>query len=192
MSKIQIITGSTRPGRLNDQVADWIYGLASRRPDLDVEIVDIADYNLGNLDEPMPSMGQYIHGHTKKWSAKVSEADGYIFVAPEYNHGISGALKNALDFLYKEWNNKPAGFVGYGNVGGARSVEQLRAIAGELQIADVRRAVHFSILDDFENFSVLKPRNLERHKAHAAEMLDQLTAWARALKTVREEALVTV
>lgn len=192
MSKIQIITGSTRPGRLNDQVADWIYDIACQRPELDVEIVDIADYNLGNLDEPMPSLGQYVQEHTKKWSAKVSEADGYIFVSPEYNHGVSGALKNALDFLYSEWNNKPAGFVGYGNAGGARSVEQLRAIAGELQIADVRRAVHFSILDDFENFSAFKPRNVQRHEGHAAEMLDQLTAWARALKSVREEAAAAV
>ena len=186
MLKIQIITGSTRPSRVNDQVAKWIYRIASDRADLDVELVDIADYDLGILDEPKPaSSGQYEKEHTINWSAKISQADGYIFISPEYNHGVSGALKNAIDFLYNEWNNKAAGFVGYGNAGAARSIEHLRSISGELQIADVRRAVHLSLSDDFENYSVFKPRDFHADKVN--EMLNQLAAWSGALRAVRSK-----
>lgn len=184
MTKIQIITGSTRPGRVNDQVADWIYGIAKQRTDIEVELVDIAGYNLPLLDEPMPpSQGQYSKDHTKKWAAKIAEADGYVFVAPEYNHSIPGALKNAIDFLYAEWNNKAAGFVSYGSGNGIRSVEHLRGVMGELQIADVRAQVMLSLAQDFENYSTFKP--LKYHTQVANTMLDQLTAWADALKPLR-------
>lgn len=187
MTKIQIITGSTRPGRLNKQVADWIYDIASQRDDLEVELVDITDYNLPLLDEPVPpSQGQYSKDHTKKWAAKIAEADGYIFVAPEYNHGIPGALKNAIDFLYAEWNNKAAGFVSYGSASGVRSVEHLRGVMGELQIADVRAQVMLNLGQDFENYSILKAK--DSHVESANTMLDQLTAWAGALKSIREPA----
>lgn len=185
MLKIQIITGTTRPGRVNDQVAYWIYDIASRRSDLDVELVDIADYNLPLLDEPVPpSMGQYSKGHTKKWADKIAEADGFIFVTPEYNHSMSGSLKNAIDFIYAEWNNKAAGFVSYGSAGGVRAVEHLRGISAEMQIADVRAQVMFSLAQDFENYSVLKPS--EHHKKSANTLLDQLTDWAEALQVVRQ------
>src|ERR1051325_8788011 len=115
MLKIAVIIGSTRPGRVGESVAKWVYELAKKRTDAEFELVDIADYNLPLLDEPVPpSMGQYSHEHTKKWAAKIASFDAYVFVTPEYNHGISGALKNALDYLYREWNNKVAGFVSYG------------------------------------------------------------------------------
>jgi len=186
MSKIQIITGSTRPGRVNPQVAQWIYEITKKRDDLEVEIVDIAGYNLPLLDEPVPpsmANGNYSNEHTKKWSAKISEADGYIFVAPEYNHGIPGALKNAIDFLYNEWNNKAAGFVSYGSGSGIRSVEHLRGVMAELQVADVRSQVMLGLSEDFENYSTLTPRPHQENVANT--MLDQLTQWSSALKTVR-------
>lgn len=185
MLKIQIITGSTRPNRVNRQVADWIFEIARQRPGLDVELVDIADYDLPLLDEPAPpSLGNYSQEHTKKWAAKIAEADGFIFVTPEYNHSVPGSLKNAIDFIYAEWNNKAAGFVSYGSASGVRAVEHLRGIAAELQVATVRAQVMFNLAQDFENYSVLKKPG-EHHEHGAATMLDQLEAWAGALKTVR-------
>ena len=125
MLKIALILGSTRPGRNGEAVSQWVYEIAKRRSDANFELVDIKDFNLPLLDEPIPpSMGQYSQEHTKTWSAKIDSFDAYIFVTAEYNHGIPGALKNAIDFLFKEWNNKVAGFVSYGSAGGVRAVEQ--------------------------------------------------------------------
>jgi len=184
MVKIAILTGSTRPGRNNEAVAQWVLSQAKGRSDAEFEIVDIKDYNLPLLDEPMPpSLHQYTKDHTKKWAQKISQFDGFVIVTPEYNHGTSAALKNALDFLYAEWNNKAVGFVGYGSMGGARAVESLRLVAGELQMADVRTAVHLSLFSDFENFSVFKPTPVQADTLKT--MLDQLVRWAGALKTVR-------
>ncbi len=184
MLKIGIIVGSTRPGRKSDAVARWVYEIAKKRIDTTFEIVDIIDYGLPLLDEPIsPSMGRYSKPHTIKWAAKVAELDGYVFVTAEYNHGIPAALKNAIDFVYAEWNNKAAGFVSYGFTGGARSVEQLRQVMGEMQIADVRAQVMLSMFTDFENFKVFKPD--PRHEAEVDTMLDQLIAWSSALKTLR-------
>jgi|SRR5687767_9653661 len=184
MTRIAIIVGSTRPGRNGEAVAKWVFDVASRRTDAAFELVDIADYNLPLLDEPIPaSQGKYSKEHTKRWSAKIAEFDGYVFVTPEYNHSTSGALKNALDFLYKEWNNKAAGFVSYGSAGGARAVEQLRLIMAELQVADVRAQAMFNLATDFENYSVFKPA--EGKEKHVNGMLDQLVAWSEAMKEVR-------
>lgn len=184
MLKIQIITGSTRPGRLNDQVAQWVYEVAQKRSDIDVELVDIADYNLPLLDEPAPAlMGPYTKDHTKKWAAKIAEADGFVFVTPEYNHSTSAALKNAIDFLYAEWSNKPAGFVSYGAEGGVRAVEHLRNILAQIQVATVQQQVNFTLANDFEAYSTHKPG--DAHEQNANTLLDQLTSWAGALKTVR-------
>lgn len=131
MLKIAIIIGSTRPGRNGEAVAKWVYEIAQKRTDAEFELVDIKDFNLPLLDEPVPpSMGQYSKPHTKKWAAKIGSFDGYVFVAPEYNHGISGALKNAIDFLFAEWNNKAAGFVSYGSVGGVRAVRAAASGSG--------------------------------------------------------------
>src|SRR6266550_2555126 len=139
MIRIGIIIGSTRPGRKAEAVAKWVYEIAQKRSDAEFELVDIRDFNLPLLDEPMsPTMGQNTHEHTKAWSAKIASFDAYVFVTPEYNHGTSGALKNAIDYLYREWNNKAAGFVSYGAIGGARAVEHLRLVMAELQVATVR------------------------------------------------------
>ncbi|MBQ0831838.1 NADPH-dependent FMN reductase [Marinobacter sp.] len=183
--KIAVIIGSTRPGRVGEAVARWVYDIAKQRGDAEFELVDIADFNLPLLDEPIPpSQGQYSQPHTIAWAEKVASFDAYVFVTPEYNHGTSGALKNALDFVYGEWNNKAAGFVGYGSAGGARAVEQLRLVASELQIAHVRNQVMLSLFADFENFSVFKPHPRNEDSVNA--MLDQLIAWGGALRTLRE------
>jgi len=186
MLGIAIIIGSTRPGRKGEAVAKWAYEIAQKRSDAEFELVDIKDFNLPLLDEPMPPiMGRYTHDHTKRWSEKIASFDGYVFVTPEYNHATSGALKNAIDFLHAEWVNKAAGFIGYGGASGARAVENLRLIMGELQVATVRAQVGLSMFTDFENFSVFKPApNQEKH-VHV--MLDQVIAWATALKTLREK-----
>jgi NAD(P)H-dependent FMN reductase len=186
MIKVAIIIGSTRPGRKGEAVARWIYELAKQRPDAEFELVDIQDYHLPLLDEPVPpSRGQYQHEHTKAWSAKISTFDAFIFVTPEYNHGTSGALKNAIDYLYREWNNKAAGFVGYGSAGGTRAVEQLRLVMGELQVADVRAQVMLSLLTDFENFNTFKPA--AHHQRSVNAMFEQVIAWGGALKALRQD-----
>jgi NAD(P)H-dependent FMN reductase len=185
MLKVAVILGSTRPGRNGEAVAQWVYETAKgRNNDAEFEYVDIKDFDLPLLDEPVPpSQGQYSKDHTKTWSAKIESSDAFIFVTPEYNHGIPGALKNAIDFLYREWNNKAAGFVSYGSVGGVRSVEHLRLVMAELQIADVRAQVSLSLFTDFENFTKFKPA--AHHEKSFNDMLDQVIAWGTALKALR-------
>lgn len=186
MLKVAIIVGSTRPGRVGESVARWVYEHAQQRTDAEFELVDIQDYQLPLLDEPVPpSMGQYSKPHTQKWAAKIASFDAFIFVTPEYNHGTSGALKNAIDFLYAEWNNKAAGFVGYGSAGGTRAVESLRLVMAELQIADVRAQVALSLYTDFENFSTFKPA--PHHEKTLKNVFDQTIAWGQALKGLREK-----
>jgi len=186
MIKIAIIIGSTRPGRKAESVAKWVHEIARKRIDAEFEIVDIKDYDLPLLDEPVPpSMAQYSNQHTKTWSLKIAMFDAYVFVTPEYNHGTSAALKNAIDYLYQEWNNKVAGFVGYGSTGGVRAVENLRLVMGELQVADVRAQVALSLFNDFENFTQFKP--LAIHEKSVNAMLDQVISWGKALKTVRNK-----
>src|SRR3979490_451522 len=171
MFEIAIIIGSTRPGRNGEAVAKWVYEIAQKRSDAEFELVDIKDFNLPLLDEPIPPiMGQYSKPHTKTWAARIGSFDGYVFVTPEYNHGISGALKNAIDFLFGEWNNKAAGFVSYGGAGGARAVEQLRLVLAEVQIATAINLVLLSMFTDFENFSVFKPGPQQKTSVNA--MLD--------------------
>ena len=128
-------------------------------------------------------MGQYSQPHTKTWAAKIDSFDGYVFVTPEYNHGICGALKNAIDFLFREWNKKAAGFVGYGSVGGVRAVEHLRLVMAEVQVATVRNQVALSLFTDFENFTTFKPDPCQEKSVNA--MLDQVLAWGDALRPLR-------
>jgi NAD(P)H-dependent FMN reductase len=184
MVKIAVVVGSTRPGRRSKQVADWVLARATSRAGADFEMLDIADFNLPLLDEPLPpSMGDYKHEHTRVWAETVARFDGYIFVTAEYNHSVPGALKNALDFLYAEWNNKAAGFVSYGSAGGVRAVENLRLIAGELQMADVRAQVALPFSTDFENYTTFTPSQSAEEALEP--LLEQLISWATALKTTR-------
>ncbi len=169
-----------------EAVSRWVYETALQRNDAEFELVDIQDFNLPLLDEPVPPlMGQYSKPHTKAWAAKIASFDAYGFVTPEYNHATSGALKNAIDFLYREWNNKAAGFVGYGSAGGTRAVENLRLVMGELQVADVRSQVMLSLYADFED-NVFKPH--PRHEKAVNDMLDQVIAWGGALRTLRAKS----
>jgi NAD(P)H-dependent FMN reductase len=187
MLRIAIIIGSTRPGRNGEAVARWVDEIAQKRTDATYELVDLKEIDLPLLDEAVPpSMGQYSHEHTKAWAARVASYDGFVFVTPEYNHSTSGALKNAIDYLYREWNNKAAGFVAYGSAGGVRAVEHLRLIMAEVQVATVRNQVALSLFTDFESFSVFKPAPHQEKGVHA--MLDQLIAWAGALQSLRESA----
>jgi NAD(P)H-dependent FMN reductase len=182
--KIAIILGSTRPGRNGKAVADWVVEKASARKDADYELVDLADHPLPHIDEAIPpSLGQYAGEHTKEWARLIAGFDGFVFVTPEYNHSTSGVLKNAIDYLYGEWNNKAAAFVSYGSLGGARAIEHLRSIASELQIAHVRQQLSFSLFTDFVNFSEFQPG--PQHDDAAAALFDQLEAWTRAMRTVR-------
>jgi NAD(P)H-dependent FMN reductase len=188
MTRIGIIIGSTRPGRNGEQVARWVYGIAAQRADAEFELVDLRDYPLPHLDEPLPpSLGQYQNDHTKDWAATIASFDGFVIVTPEYNHGTSGVLKNAIDYLYAEWNNKAVGFVSYGAVGGARAAEHLRLVAGELQMADVRQQVTLSLATDFENYSVFKPGDY--NVAALTTLLDQVVAWSKALAPLRAPAV---
>ena len=187
MPRIGIILGSTRPNRNGEQVAQWVLELASQREDAQFELVDLRDYPLPHLDEAVPAaFGQYANEHTKSWARKIASFDGFVIVTPEYNHGTSGVLKNAIDFLYAEWNNKAVGFVSYGGVGGARAAEHLRLVAGELQMADVRQQVALSMITEFENFSVFKPGAYNTDAL--STLLDQVIAWSAALAPLREAA----
>jgi NAD(P)H-dependent FMN reductase len=175
---IGIILGSTRQGRVSPQVGNWVKDIADKRGDANYEIVDIADFKL-----PFVGEGTGEEPGLKAWSEKLSGLDGFVFIVQEYNHSITGALKNALDSARDEWNNKSAGFVSYGSTGGARAVEHLRGILGELLVADVRIHPTLSLFTDFENFSEFKPADL--HVDNVNLMIDQVIAWSGALKTLR-------
>jgi NAD(P)H-dependent FMN reductase len=190
MLRVAIVIGSTRPGRVGESVARWVHDLARRRGDAEFELVDVAAFGLPLLDEPVPpSMGRYSRPHTRRWAETIDSFDAFVLVTPEYNHGTSAALKNALDFLYAEWNDKVAGFVGYGSVGGTRAVESLRLVLAELQIATVRTQVALSLYTDFEDMTAFEPH--ARHEKTLSTMLDEVLAWAGALKGVREAKKVS-
>ncbi|WP_045515830.1 NADPH-dependent FMN reductase [Neobacillus niacini] len=175
---IGIILGSTRQGRVSPQVGEWVKGIADKRSDANYEIVDIADYNLpflGTTDGSEPGIGA--------WNEKLANLDGFVFIVQEYNHSITGALKNAMDFAREAWNNKAAGIVSYGSTGGARAAEHLRGICGELKIADVRTHPTLSLFTDFVNGSEFKPQELHLNNVNA--MLGEVEQWSKALKTVR-------
>jgi NAD(P)H-dependent FMN reductase len=181
MIRIAIILGSTRPGRKSEAVGRWVLERAKGRADAQFELIDLKEVNLPLLDEPIPpSMGKYTQPHTQAWAKRIAAFDGFIFVTPEYNHSTSGVLKNAIDFLYAEWNNKAAGFVSYGSAGGVRAVEHLREVMAELQIADVRQQVSFMLATDFENYETFKPA--PHHEPNLKKLLDQLIAWSTALR----------
>jgi NAD(P)H-dependent FMN reductase len=188
MLRIAIIIGSTRPGRIGEAVGKWAHDMARQRTDAAFELLDVASFNLPLLDEPLPaSAGQYSRPHTQTWSAAIASFDGYVFVTPEYNHGTSGALKNAIDFLNREWANKAAGFIGYGGTMGARAIEHLRLVMASLGVATVMPQVGLSLFTDFEKFSVFKPTELQTKSL--ATLLDHVVAWSGALRTLREKGV---
>lgn len=185
--KIAVLVGSTRPGRKGRRVADWALAEVSQREDAKAELVDLAEHPLPLLDEPDPPItGRYTQPHTHTWAERIAGFDGYLFVTPEYNRSVPAALKNALDYLYAEWNNKAAAIVSYGvDAGGARAGEHLRHVLGELRIADVRTTVALSLMDDFAD-DAPRPRPFQRQKL--TMLVDELLAWSGALRAVREAA----
>jgi NAD(P)H-dependent FMN reductase len=175
---IGIILGSTREGRLSPQVGEWVKTLADKRGDANYEIVDIAEFKLpflGTTDGTEPGIAA--------WNEKLASLDGFVFIVQEYNHSITGALKNALDFAREAWNNKAAGIVSYGSVGGARAAEHLRGILGELAVADVRTHPALSLFTDFENGQTFKPAQMQEETV--GQLLEQVVSWSTALKSVR-------
>lgn len=188
--RIGIIVGSTRTGRFADRPAKWLLELAQRRHDASFELVDLRDYPLPFFDEPKsPAREASKRPEVLRWAAKVRELDGFVFVNGEYNHGVPAALKNAVDYLYAEWNRKPAGFVSYGNAGGARGIEQLRLTLIELQVAPIRSAVHIARSEFMDILVHGKQLEDFPHLAQTAEaMLADLVWWAKALKTPRDES----
>jgi NAD(P)H-dependent FMN reductase len=184
MIRVGIVIGSTRPGRVGESVARWVYQIAEKRSDAEFELIDLKDYALPHLDEPLPaSLGRYEQDHTRIWAEKIAAMDAFVFVTPEYNHSTSGALKNAIDFLSAEWKDKVAGFVSYGSAGGVRAVEHLRLVMAELQVATVRAQVAFYLGTDFEGYTKFRP-DPSKEKA-VSGMLDQVIRWGTALQTLR-------
>lgn len=199
MTRIAIIMGSTRPGRRGENVARWVSEVAGRHVavasgDVIVEVVDLADYGLPLLDEPVPALfGEYRNAHTVRWAATIGSFDGFVFVTPEYNHSVPAALKNAIDFLFAEWNDKAAGFVSYGVNGGVRAVEHLRLALAEVKVAAVRSQVALSVFTDFEvdsptDVGVLVPG--EHQEPTLNTLLDEVIAWSAALKQLRDRPLL--
>jgi NAD(P)H-dependent FMN reductase len=184
MDRFAVILGSTRPNRRGEPVARWVLEISSQRDDAEFELIDLRDYPLPHLDEPLPPrLRQYQNEHTKAWSETIASFDGFVVVTPEYNSGAAGVLKNALDYLFEEWRNKAIGFVSYGSMGGARAVQQLRLVAGELEMADVREQVALSLFTDFDGDESFMPN--EHHIDALTTMLDQVISWSAALASLR-------
>lgn len=192
MTKIAIILGSTRPGRAGENVARWVLDQAGKRTDATFELIDLAEVGLAQIDEPMPpAMGRYTLPSTRQWADTVAGYDGFVFVTPEYNHSFPGVLKNALDRVYAEWNDKAAAFVSYGVDGGVRAVEALRPVLGALRIADVAPQVSLALRTDFEGFGAAFTPG-EHQGAALTAMLDQLCTWSTALATTRSAPAAAV
>ncbi len=187
--KVQVILGSTRPQRQSEKVGKWVIEQISKNKEIEPELIDLRDWPLPFYNEV--SGVSYLKGNfsidlAKKWGKKIGEADGYIIVTPEYNHGYSAVLKNALDYAYVEWNNKPVAFVAYGGmVGGSRAVEQLRQVVIELQMAPIREAVYIpGVWAAFNEDGSPKDSTVNDS---LNSLLVQLLWWATALKTAREK-----
>ena len=186
MPKLHVILGSTRPGRQGASIANWFVDVARKHSGFDVQLVDLAEVNLPLIDEPHhPRLKKYEHEHTKKWSATVGAADAFVFVAPEYNHGTSPALLNAIDYLASEWSYKAAGFVSYGGVSaGLRSVQSLKPILAGLKIVVVPEAVAIPFFTQHIEDGVFR-KDTDALDQAALVMLDELAKWTPALATLR-------
>ncbi|WP_010094075.1 NADPH-dependent FMN reductase [Ornithinibacillus scapharcae] len=185
MMKIGIITGSTRDSRVNLQVAEWVKSIAEKRTDADFELVDIKDYNLPKFNEPITAImiRDYQASEAKPWSDKIDSLDGFIFVLAEYNKGITSGLKDAIDYLYQEWNNKAAGIVSYGSTLGVSAANDLRLILSVPKVATVGTQVAMNLFTDFQDMSKFNPAPF--HQKTVIKLLDEVIAWSTALKTIR-------
>ena len=186
--KIAIVISTTRAARFGHKPAQWVHDIAAQRDDIETEIIDLRDFPMPFFDEVAsnawaPSQNPV----AQRWQKKVAELDGYIFVTAEYNHSMPAVLKNALDYASPEWNKKAAAFVGYGSLGAARAIEQLRLVAVELQMAPTRTGVHIQGADFMAVWKDGKElKDISYLQAGVKDMLDQLVWWTRALKTARD------
>jgi NAD(P)H-dependent FMN reductase len=193
MTVVSVIVGSTRQGRFSEKPAQWILQHLKKRAGVDARLLDLRDFPMPFFDEPMPpampDRPPYENDVVKKWTVAIAKSDGFIFVTPEYNFGPSAVLKNALDWVYPEWNRKAVAFVSYGGAAGARSVQQLRETAIELQLAPVRSSVHIpatTLWAHFQGGNVAA--GLAELEGPAGIMIDDLLWWTTALKTARATA----
>jgi NAD(P)H-dependent FMN reductase len=187
---IGIVIGSTRQGRFADKPAHWFHDLARTRTDLTFELLDLRDHPIPLFEEPMsPAWAPVKNDAARQWAAKLASVDGLVVITAEYNHGPTAILKNAFDYAHQEFIRKPIAFVGYGGVGGARAIEQLRLVAVEMQMAPIRSAVHVGMTEFLGIWQQGKTFDDYPHLAQTAGvLLDDLAWWARALKTARSAA----
>jgi NAD(P)H-dependent FMN reductase len=193
MTVISVIVGSTRQGRFSEKPAQWIFQRIKNSGGVDAQLLDLRDFPMPFFDQPappaMPGRPPYENEVVKKWTAEIARSDGFIFVTPEYNYGPSAVLKNALDWVYPEWNRKAAAFVSYGSAMGARGVQQLRLTAIELQLAPVRSSVHIPVATLWTHFQGGDVNaGLAEVEGAAKTMIDDLLWWTAALKTARATA----
>jgi len=184
---LQIIIASTRPGRVGPSVAAWFHDRAVKAGDFDVELIDLAEVNLPMFDEPKhPRFGEYVHQHTKDWSATIARGDAYVFVIPEYNYGYNAPIKNAIDYLNREWQYKPLGFVTYGGVAaGTRAMQMLKQVVSALKMVPMTDAVNIPFVQQFlDDQRVLQPNDIMESAATA--MLGELVRWTTAMRTLRD------
>lgn len=189
MTTIGIVIGSTRPGRIGPAVAAWVHDLAVEHAGQQAkfEVIDVQDHALPLLDEPFPAMrAAGGHPHTRRWSERIDACDAYVFVTPEYNASPPASLTNAIDYLYAEWNSKPAAYVGYGVFGAVMAVQKLRAQAGVLRMADIGPQLALTLNDDFVAFTEFRPQETQVARLHG--LVDELLAWSRALAVLRTTA----
>src|ERR1700692_4604361 len=194
MTVISVIVGSTREGRFSEKPARWIFQHLKKRVSVDARLLDLRAFPMTFFDQPaMPSRPPYKNEVVQRWTAAIAESDGFVFVTPEYNYGPSSVLKNAIDWVYPEWNRKAAGFVSYGSAMGARSVQQLRATAIEIQLAPIRSSVHIPVATLWAHYQGGDVEaGLAELKAAAETLINDLLWWTAALKTARADVTLTI
>ena len=190
MNTISVIVGSTRQGRFSEKPAQWIFQHLRKRGAIDARLLDLRDFPMPFFDQPMtpamPGRAPYENEVVKRWTAAIAASDGFVFVTPEYNYGPAAVLKNALDWVYPEWNRKAAAFVSYGSVSGARGVQQLRETLIELQMTSIRPSVHIPVATLWAHYQGGDvDKGLAELEASAKAMIDDLLWWTSALKTAR-------
>jgi len=191
MTVISVIMGSIREGRFSEKPARWILQHLKKRDGVDARLLDLRDFPMPFFDQPIPpsapGRAPYENETVKKWTAAIAASDGFVFVTSEYNYGPPAVLKNAIDWVYPEWNRKAAAFVSYGAVSGARSVQQLRETAIELQLAPIRSSVHIPVATLWAHFQGGDvDAGLAEQEGRAGTMIDDLLWWTAALKTARQ------
>ena len=191
MTIISVIVGSTRQGRFSEKPAQWIFEHLRKRKEIEARLLDLRDFPMPFFDQAvppsMPGRPPYPNEVVQKWTAQIGASDGFVFVTPEYNYGTSAVLKNAIDWVYPEWNPKAAAFVSYGSAMGARAVQQLRETAIEVQMAPIRSSVPLPVATLWAHFQDGDVNEgLAEMDQQAAAMIDDLLWWTSALKTARQ------